>query len=212
MSNVSLHWVPQLNVYMIAANNGILMKCSHLAVLLGLMFISCSSHLKSFYPGNYYSEDNIYHNKILKFIITFDSNWQLLTEPATMNRDSRKFARQLHKSGIELLFIGASTEKYLGTRAIASNLNEPAREYAEYIRRLNLTDVENDQGLLDITNGRIEMVRWTYEKHGFSFIEYFFNSGTFDIRIAFWTRKEFFNNFLPVFESIMGSLILTDIY
>lgn len=188
------------------------MKYYHFAVLLGLMLMSCSSHLKNFYPGNYYSEDNIYKNKILRFIITFDSNWQLWTDPATMNRDSRKFARQLHKSGIELLFIGASTEKYLGTRAIAVNLNEPAREYAEYIRRLNLPDVENDQGLLQVTNGSMEMVRWIYEKHGFGFIEYFFSSGTFDIRIAFWTRKEFFRKFLPVFESIMGSLILTDVY
>lgn len=188
------------------------MKNHHLAVFLVLTLFSCSSHLKSYYPGRFYPEDNIYQNKIIKFIITFDSNWQLWTDPATMNHDSRKFARELHKSGIELLFIGASTEKYLGTRAIAVNLNEPAKEYAEYIRRLNLPDVENDQGLVETTNGRIDMVRWMYEKHGFSFIEYFFNSGTFDIRIAFWTRKDLFNNFLPVFESIMGSLILTDVY
>jgi hypothetical protein len=197
---------------MIAAGKRLQMKSYLLAVFLGLTLLSCSSHLRSYYPGNYYHEDGIYQNKIIKFIITFDSNWQLWTDPATMNHDSRKFARQLHKSGIELLFIGASTEKYLGTRAIAVNLNEPAKEYAEYIRRLNLPDVENDQGLLEITNGRTEMVRWIYEKHGFSFIEYFFNSGTFDIRIAFWTKKEFFSNFLPVFESIMGSLILTSVF
>lgn len=188
------------------------MKYHLLAVFLGFTLLSCSSHLASYYPGNYYPEDNIYQNKILKFIITFDDNWQLWTDPATMNSDSRNIARQFHKSGIELLFIGASTEKYLGTRAIAVNLNEPAKEYAEYIRRLNLPDVENDQGLLEIRNGSVEMVRWIYEKHGFSFIEFFFNSGTFDIRIAFWTRKESFRNFLPVFESIMGSLILTDVY
>ncbi len=199
-------------MYKIAADKGVLMKFSLLTVFLGLTLLSCSLQLKRFYPGDYYSEDNIYQNKILKFTITYDSNWQLWTDPATMNRGSRKFARQLQKSGIELLFIGSSAEKYLGTRAIAVNLNEPALEYAEYIRRLNLPDVKNDQGLLEITNGRIEMVRWIYEKHGFSFIEYFFNSGTFDVRIAFWTRKEFFKNFLPVFESIMGSLMLTDVY
>jgi len=212
LNNDLQHWVPPLNVSMIAANEGILMKSYHLAVFLGLTFLSCSSHLISYYPGKYYHEDSIYQNKTIKLIITFGSDWKLWTDPATMNHDSRRFARQLHKSGTELLFVGASAEKYMGTRAIAANLNEPVKEYANYIRKLNLPDVENDQGLFEIANGPVEMVGWVYEKHGFGFIEFFFKSGTINIRIAFWTRNELFRNFLPVFESIMSSLILTDVY
>lgn len=215
MSNGFLLLVPLLNELMIMSNRigeipDILMKVRFLLLPVVLTVLSCSSELVRYYPGNYYPEDSIYQNKKLKFLITYDNNWQLWTDPVSMDPDSRKFARQLHKSGIELLFIGTTAEKYLGTRAIAVNLNEPAKEYAEYIRRLNLKDIQNDQGLVEFTNGRVDMIKWTYEKSGYGFAEFFFNSGTFDIRIAFWTRKAFFKNFLPVFESIMGSLVLAE--
>lgn len=181
-------------------------------LLFLITLLSCSSQLVPYYPGYYYQEDFVYQNKRLNFIVTYDSNWQLWTDPASMDKESRKFAQKLHNSGIELLFIGTTTEKYLGTRAIAVNLNEPAKQYAEYIRKINLNDVENDQGLTEFDNGSIEIIRWIYDKSGYSFTEYFFNNGTFDIRIAFWTRKAFFKNFMPVFENIISSLTLTDRY
>lgn len=175
-----------------------------------LLSLTCTSQLIQFYPDDYYPEDSVYQNRILKFLITYDNNWHLFTDPVVMDKDSRKFAADLQKSGIELLYIGASSEKYLGTRAIAVNLNEPAEDYAGYIRKLNRNGVEKDQGLFEFTNGRVEMVKWVYEKSGYSFVEFFFNVQTFDIRIAFWTRTEFFNNFLPVFESIISTLTITE--
>lgn len=179
-------------------------------ILFCFLLLSCSSKLIQFYPDSYYPEDSVYQNNILHFLLTFDENWRIFTDPAKMDASSRKFAQDLQKSGVELLFIGATSERYLGTRGIAVNLNEPAKEYAEYIRKLNSGDIENDRGLVEFTNGQVDMIKWVYEKSGFSFAEFFFNIGTFDIRIAFWTRSSFFNNFLPVFESIISSLTLTD--
>jgi len=99
-----------------------------IVIFLGLLTLSCSSRLIQFYPDSYYPEDSVYQNKILNFLLTFDENWHLFTDPAAMDANSRIFAQDLHKSGVELLFIGATSERYLGTRGIAVNLNEPARD------------------------------------------------------------------------------------
>lgn len=185
------------------------MNKTSLIAICFLTSLTCSSKVTQFYPDIYYQEDCIYQNKILGFLLTFDKNWNLVIDPSKMDPDSRDFARDLNKRGIELLFIGTTSEKYLATRAIAVNLNEPALEYAQYIRKINSPDIENDSGLVEIFNGEISMIKWVYEKSGYRFVEFFFNNNTFDIRIAFWTRKEYFDNFLPVFESIISSLTIT---
>ena len=176
-------------------------------VMIPLLF--CSSSIEQFYPDHFHSEDNIYENKPLKFLLTFTGNWRIYTDPNKMDPDSKAFAKTLSKSGLELLFVGTTVEGLHGTRGIAVNLNEPARQYAEYVRRLNKDDVENDQGLTDFYAGTYPMVKWVYDKAGFRFVEFFFNIETYDIRIAFWTRTHLFGNFLPVFESIISSLIIT---
>ena len=166
----------------------------------------CSSTIKQFYHDSFFPEDNIYQNKSLRFVLTFTGNWNIITDPNKMDKGSREFAATLNKSGVELLFVGSTVEGLHGTRAIAANLNEPVREYAEYIRKVNLPDIENDQGLVPFVTDRASMFKWIYDKSGFRFAEFFVNIGTYDIRIAFWTKTELFDNFLPVFEGIISTI------
>lgn len=174
-----------------------------------VFLLSCAPSMVQFYPDDYYPEDGIYENKPLRFIFTFSGNWQIETDPEKMDRSSRAFAGELQKSGVELLFIGSTVEGFHGTRGIAINLNEPAREYAEYIRRINKKDIDQDQGLIDFYAGDNPMVKWIYDKSGFRFVEFFFNIGTYDIRISFWTKPDLFEKFLPVYEQIISTLRVT---
>ncbi len=178
-------------------------------IIAGLLFMSCAPAMVQFYPDDYYPEDKIYENKPLRFILNYSGNWRIYTDPNEMDRGSRAFAKELQKSGLELLFIGATVEGFHGTRGIAVNLNEPAREYAEYIRRLNGDDVENDQGLTEFYAAENYMIKWVYDKSDYRFVEFFFNIETYDIRISFWTKPNLYDNFLPVFEQIMSTLSLT---
>lgn len=177
-----------------------------IVLLLPVILLSCASHIKQFYPDTFYGEDNIYENKSLHFTLTYRGNWVIFTDPEEMDKSSRQFAGDLQKSGVELLFVGASVEGQHGTRGIAVNLNEPTRDYAEYIRRINKDDVEKDQGLVDFYAGKNYMVKWIYEKSGFRFEEFFFNIDTYDIRVAFWSKPELFEKFTPVYEQIMSTL------
>jgi hypothetical protein len=177
------------------------------APLIALLF--CAAPVRQFYPDAYFPEDRIYQNKPLRFILRFEGNWTLFTDPAELDKATRSFAAALAKSGVELLFVGATTEGMHGTRGMAVNLNEPAMEYAAHIRRINAGDVRNDQGLTEFIAGRNSMVKWVYDKAEFRFAEFFFAIDTYDIRIAFWSRTDFFENFLPVYESIMSSLEMT---
>jgi hypothetical protein len=170
---------------------------------------SCTSNIKQFYPDSYFTEDKIYQNKPLRFILTFNGNWTLFTDPNKMDPGSRQFASLLNKSGAELLFVGATTEGLYGTRGIAVNLNEPVNDYAEYIRNVNKSDISNDRGIVEFIAGRNTMMKWIYDKNGFRFAEFFVNIDTYDIRIAFWTKIDLFDNFLPVFEEIMSTLSVT---
>ncbi|MBN2037058.1 MAG: hypothetical protein JW768_09980 [Chitinispirillaceae bacterium] len=179
-------------------------SCRTAAVLLFACF--CAAPLKQFYPDAYYEEDKVYENKPLRFVMRFQGNWLMFTDPRDMDKGSRALAKTFAKSGYELLFVGATVEGMHGTRGIAVNLNEPASEYAQQIRMLNQADVQNDRGLTAMIAGRMPLVKWVYDKADFRFAEFFFNIGTYDIRIAFWAKHELFEKFLPVYEEMVSSI------
>jgi hypothetical protein len=126
-----------------------------------------------------------------------------------MDKSSRDFAIQLNKRGAELLFVGASVEGAYGSRGIAINLNEPALDYAQQVRELNKEDVQDDSGIVEFYSGSCPMAKWTYSMFNFRFAEFFINAGTYDVRIAFWTKKDSFENFQPLFEEIISSISFT---
>ena len=174
-----------------------------------VMLVSCAAPMKQFYPDAYYPEDRLYENKPLHFIMRFTGDWDIITDPNEMGKETKEVARQFAKSGVELLFIGATTEGFHVVRGQAVNLNEPTKDYADYIRRISAKDVQNDQGLTEMVFGKNEMVKWIYDKGGSRIVEFIFTIDTYDIRIAFGTRIEFFEKFLPVYEAIMSSLQVT---
>jgi hypothetical protein len=175
----------------------------------GVLFFFCAAPINQFYPDTYYPEDKIYENKPLHFALRFQGNWMLFTDPRDMDKGSRDLAATMAKSGVELLFVGATVEGMHGTRGIAVNFNEPARDYAERIRAINRSEVQNDRGLTDMVIGKNSVVKWVYNKGDFRFAEFFFTLGTYDIRISFWSRSDLFDKFLPVYEQMMGSIEVT---
>jgi hypothetical protein len=178
---------------------------SAIPVMLLLLCV-CAVPLRQFYPDSYYEEDRIYENRPLRFAMKFQDNWLLFTDPRDMDKGSKQLARMFARSGYELLFVGATVEGMHGTRGIAVNLNEPADIYAQHIRELNKDEVQNDRGLTAMVAGRTGLVKWVYDKADFRFAEFFININTYDIRIAFWSRAQLFEKFLPVYEEMIASI------
>ncbi|HEX2960110.1 MAG TPA: hypothetical protein VHO70_24970 [Chitinispirillaceae bacterium] len=174
-----------------------------------VLFISCAPSIRQYYPDTFHSEDNIYENRALHFLLIYRGNWQLYTDPKEMDKTSHDFAAHLNKRGAELLFSGSTTDGLYGSRGIAINLNEPALDYAKQVRELNKNDVRNDSGIVEFYAGTYPMAKWTYSIMNFRFVEFFFNVSTYDVRIAFWTKEERFTNFLPVLEDIISSVSFT---
>jgi hypothetical protein len=186
--------------------------CIYLIVLTAIPFLllnSCAPNLKQYYPGKYYFEDSIYENKTLQFLITYSGGWYLFADPSEMDQPTRRFAESLHKTHQDLLFTGATTDGLYGTRCIAGNYNLPIKKFAENIQRANNQSIQKDQGLTDFYAGPTPAVKWVYDQMGFRFSEYFFKIDTYDIRISFWTKPELFDNYLDIFEQIMGTLTTT---
>jgi len=167
----------------------------------------CAGTVRPFFPGNYFLEDKTYQNKSLGFSLTFRGNWDIVTDPNEM-KDSKSFFKDLHDVGAELLFSGFTIEKTQGTRAIVTHLNETNREYADEIRNINKDQIDVDSGCADITINGKEFSTWRYKKNDFWFVEYFFSVDTYNIRVAFWTKPKLFDKFVPVYDQIMGTLIL----
>jgi hypothetical protein len=178
-------------------------------VIICIALLSCTPSLKQYYPDTYYLEDSIYENKSLHFLITYSSVWYLFTEPEEFDQKTRQFYRQLHKSHMELLFAGATTDGLYGTRCISANYNLRIRTFAENIRQANRSDIENDQGLTEFYAGRNPAIKWVYDQNGFRFVEFFFKIDTHDIRISFWTKSKLFENYLSVFEQIISTFTVT---
>jgi hypothetical protein len=167
---------------------------------------SCAPLVKQYYPGHFSREKHSYQNNVLGFSLTYRGAWEITTDPNKMSIVSKDYAKELHTSGAELLFSGATVENTQGTRCIVVNLNETCEEYSEEIRRANQDQIDSDSGCaLDTVNG-IPFVVWRYSKNEFDFVEYFFTIDTYDIRLAFWTKPRIFNKFLPVYREIMGTL------
>ncbi|MCU0609046.1 MAG: hypothetical protein MUF22_04675 [Chitinispirillaceae bacterium] len=174
-----------------------------------VLLANCAGPLRQFYPDSYYEEDQIYENKPLKFLLQFRGNWELITDPNEFGKSIVPLAKQASKEGRELLFVGSTIEGRHVVTGMASNANEPARDYAEIVRRLNKYNVENDQGLTDMVVNRNSMVKWVYDKGSSRIVEFIFQINTYDIRIIFGTPRELFEKFLPVYEEIMTSLQVT---
>ncbi len=170
------------------------------------LLLLCAPQIRQFYPDAFFPEDNVYENKSLGFLLTFRGNWSIITDPSEMNKTYRSFAGKLQKAGAELLFMGSTVDGLYGVKAIAINLNEPPMEYARYIRDVNKSEVENDTEPVDFFAGGNPMVKWIYDKSGYRFVEFFFVVDTYDIRLSFWTRRQLFSGFLPVFEEIAATL------
>lgn len=176
-------------------------------IVLGILFyLGCSSSLPQFYPDSFFSEDNVYQNKPLRFSLTFVGNWIIETDPNNMDPSSKGLAQEMQKRGAELLFIGITSEATQGVRAIAAHLNYPVREYAEEIRKVNKPNIEADSGIIDMVIKNHELVKWEYVSSGFRHIEFFFHLDTYNIRIAFFSKPHIFENFLPIYYRIISSL------
>jgi hypothetical protein len=177
-----------------------------LIFLLYLSGLGCAGAIKEFYPDSYFSEDNIYQNRPLHFMLTFRGVWVIMTSPAEMAKASKKFAGQMQKQGAELLFVGATAEGGHGVRGLAVNLNAPLKKYAQTIQGMNPLPPGKDLGLTDMDVNDIPMVRWDYFSNGFRFVEFFAKIDTYNIRIAFWTRPALFERFEPLYLDIISSL------
>lgn len=174
-----------------------------------LCALNCAAPIKQFYPGTFFPEDRTYQNKAIGFSLTYSGNWEIFTNPNQM-KENKRYAKTLHESGAELLFIGYTVEETQGTRCIVTNLNEPCREYAEEMQRINKNQTDTDYGLSGFSCDSITMVKWEYVKDEFKFVEFFFTVGTYDLRVAFWTKPRLFGKFFPVYEEIIGSISLMD--
>lgn len=183
--------------------------CTLLIALVYLPVFFCTAPLKQFYPDTFFKEDAIYENHALRFSLRFRGNWNLITDPAEMSSTYQTFAKTLQKAGGELLFMGSTVEELYGVKALAINLNEPPLDYAEYIRDLNQSEIQDDMEPVEFIAGEHSMAKWVYDKSGYRFVEFFFVVDTYDIRLSFWTKPELFVNFLPVFEETAASLTFT---
>jgi len=174
-----------------------------------LLLVNCAAPIKQFFPDTYYPEDHIYENKPLRFVLKFDGNWELITDPNELSRSAKKTVINWAKAGIELLFIGSTVEGLHTTRGMVEHLNMPPREFAERVQSNSKSSVTNDKGLTEMVMGRNSMIKWIYDKDGFRYAEFFFTIDTYDIRIAFCSRPADFERFLPIYESIMSTLQVT---
>lgn len=179
------------------------------ASILSLVQFSCAPKLRNIYPDSYYTEDKVYQNRAVGFLLTFRGSWNINADPSNMKDAARSLAHSLQKSGAELLFAGTTSDGRNGVRAIADELNANNRDYAFHIRKANSADISEDLGLVPFIAGKNELLKWEYLIDGFHFIEFFFVSDIFNVRIAFWTTKELYTNMEPIYESIINSLTLT---
>lgn len=179
---------------------------------LVVLFVSCVPRLKQYYADEYFPQDHIYENRALGFTLRFAGNWDVTTDPRDMKGAGRETARMLQRSGVELIFVGHTVEGTQGTRGVVAHANLPSMEYARHIRQINSESIDEELDMEPCTAAGKSMVRWQYRIGSFLFVEFFFRIETYNVRVAFWAKRDIFERFIPVYEDIIGSLQVTDTY
>ena len=174
------------------------------ALSLALILVSCGPPPR--YEGAYFPADCMYENRDLGLTLRFSGKWILKTDPRRMARPARAFARELRTAGADLLFSGASADGRQAVRCIVINANMGAEAYAEAIRGTNVAGVTADSGLAIIADDGDTLIRWEYSVGNYRFGEYFYQVGTYNIRLAFWTDPLTYTRFRPIYENSARSL------
>ncbi len=173
------------------------------AIVLG---VSCAPSFEQFYPDTYYEQDRIYQNETLGFALMFTPGWKIETDPSRMNKTRRAAARQLQEQGAELIFAGETVDGSQGTRGIVENLNRDNERFLAALRETNRANLDKDLGACTFMAGDVLAIKWEYEFRNMRFAEFLFRAGTYNVRIAFWTKADRYGDFLQVYEDIMATL------
>jgi len=176
------------------------------AALSAALLFACSPPVGEYFPDHFFPQDRIYENRPLGFTLTFTGNWNIATEPRAMTPEYRAVARTLYESHAELLFLGYTAERSQGARGIVNNLNVDNEEYLSLIRRMYARNIGEDFGFDTVDAGQFETLAWHYTFNRIHFVEYLFRSGTYNVRIAFWTTAQLFPKFRPVYEEMIRTL------
>lgn len=174
-----------------------------LCVALG---VSCGPSFVQFYPDTYYEQDRIYQNETLGFALMFTPGWEITTDPSEMNKTRQAAARQLQEQGAELIFAGETVDGSQGTRGIVENLNRDNERFLAALRETNKANLDKDIGARTFMAGDVLGIKWEYEFQNMRFAEFLFRAGTYNVRIAFWTKADRYDDFLQVYEDIMATL------
>lgn len=172
------------------------------------LVVGCAPAIQQFYTDTFHPEDHIYQNATLGFALMFSTGWQVVTDPMDMDKTRRQAAMQLHKQGAELIFAGETVEGGQGTRGIVENLNRPNKAFLAALRKANAGSITRDLGEETFMAGEVLSLKWEYEYRDMRFVEFLFRAGTYNVRIAFWTKPDLYESFLPEYEAIMATLDL----
>jgi hypothetical protein len=185
-----------------------LVLSTQFCVLASLLLLSCAptAIIHQFYPDTFYPQDRMYQNRSLGFALVYKPTWVLLPDPADMSKSQRAAATALRAQAAELLYAGQTADGSQGTRAIVENLNQSNEEFLVALRDANRGMVIEDHGQTTFMAGNRLALKWEYSAGQFRYAEFLFRIGTFNIRIAFWTVPERYDEFLPVYEDIMSTL------
>jgi hypothetical protein len=174
-----------------------------------LAFAACSPPVKNggiYFDEQYYENDGIYENRDVKFNLRLSGKWDVCANPKAMLPAARDFAKDLEKQGADLLFSGTTADGRQAVRCIVTNSNMSAPEYAQAIRDANADSVTADSGLSFLYPEDSSVVKWEYSVAQFRFCEYFYQLGTYDMRLAFWSDPSTFDRFKVIFENTAKSV------
>lgn len=179
-----------------------------LTVTAAVLLCGCAGRMEQYYPDRWYTQDRIYQNETLGFALMYRAGWRIQTAFREMSREQRTVARTLRGQGAELLYVGATAEGAYGTRAIVEHLNKTPEDFAAALRAANAPSLDKDMGVGIFMAGQVLCMKWEYVFRGLRFVEFLFSAASYNVRIAFWTTPERYEEFLPEFEAIMTTLNL----
>ncbi|HNZ25779.1 MAG TPA: hypothetical protein PLG34_03380 [Spirochaetota bacterium] len=166
----------------------------------------------------------IYNNETIAFSVEFDYNWEIKVNYDKFNDFEKKYADYITTDYGEVLFIGYNDLKKIGVRCVSEDLNISNEQYLKDFKN-SLSRETVSYKIEVVSEKKVDFKNYTAlnfvytakisRNNLFYFDSILFRNGKYNIKLDFWTNKDYLETnkeeILKIYDSLEFQSVYADV-
>jgi hypothetical protein len=160
-------------------------------------------------------KDFIYFNSTIGMLLEFDGNWQIDVKYDRFSEFSKTYAGSFNSNNGEVIFVGRNTQKKIGVRCTAENLDMEISEYFDKLKSQAQSDVnsyniqfEKSESATwkNLSGTHVIMTSVINKWNKFTFDSMLFSGNGYIIKIDFWIDSNRYEENRDYIQSLYNTI------